>query len=87
LLILGERPTGRDSVPFGKAGPAAGGGGVLGNKHGMAAKRRLFAVIRGHRYGEAPLNEITCMLEHDWQASASKVGTLARGETKPPPEW
>ncbi len=55
----------RDSVPFFQARATAGGGGVLGSKHRMAAKGGLFAIVFRVCRCEALIDEILGVLHDD----------------------
>jgi len=72
----------RNAVPFLHASPAAAGCGVLRDENGVAAKRRLFAVIGDDRRGEALGYEIFGVDEHHWQAFAAQVGEFLAAQTK-----
>ncbi len=55
-------------VPFSEAATAAGGGGVLGDKHGVAAHGGLLAVVGRVRGGEALCDKGLGMGEHEVEA-------------------
>lgn len=63
-LFLGKRPAARNLVPFDEAGPAASGGGMLGDKDWMTAIGRLLAVLYRERRSQTLFNEIGCMFEN-----------------------
>ena len=62
LFPCGQFPPRRDAVPFGQASPAAGSGGVLCSKYGVAAHRCLLAVIFNHSRCQTPADEVLCMV-------------------------
>ena len=55
---------------------------MLGDEYGMAAKRRLFAVIGDNRRGKAFGDEILGVSEHHGQAFAAQVGELLAAQVE-----
>jgi hypothetical protein len=81
-LLLRERPTFRDAVPFGQTAPAAGSGCMLSDKNRVIPHRRLFAVVCGFSIGQPFGYEITGMLEDYYQTFIPQIFCFFAGEPK-----
>lgn len=77
-LHLGQRSTCLYAVPPGQASAAAGGGGVLGDKNGMALHRRLPAVVCRSGRGKALGNELSGVLGDAVHAARLNIGPVTR---------
>ena len=86
LLLSRERPTRRDTVPLCQAGPAAGRRGMLRNEDGMAAHRRLPAVISGLGRGGPLSHKIGRMRPDHVCPLGLQVCRLLFAETEPRPK-
>ena len=75
-----------NAVRFLEATAAAGGGGVLGNEHGVIAPWRLASVILRLGGREALGDEIRGLLHHVRQTPRLQIRELASGETELLPE-
>lgn len=60
-------------MPFFQTAPAAAGGGVLRDKHRMAAKRGLFAVVARLGGGQAFADKISGVAQYRFQAFAAQI--------------
>jgi len=67
-------------MPFGEAGATAGGGGMLGDEGGVAAHRRLPAVIGGRGRSQALGDELGGMVDYGVEAPLGQIGALFRAE-------
>src|SRR4051794_28014719 len=53
-----------DAMALAQAGPAAGGGRVLGPEHRVTAPRRLLSVVARRGRGQPPVDEVAGVLAH-----------------------
>jgi hypothetical protein len=84
MLDFGFRQfsSGRDAVPFGEARAAARGRRVLSDEGRMAPHRRLTSVVwRLGRRQPLP-QELSCVLEHGFEAAIGQVGRVFRIQPK-----
>lgn len=63
-------------MPFRETSTAARCGGVLGDKYGMAAERRLFAIVRGIGRSEAFPDEASGVIEHGIEAFTREIALV-----------
>jgi hypothetical protein len=59
---------------------------MLRYKHGMPAKRGLFAIVYRHCRGKPPANEVACMFQHNRKTLRLQICALARCKPEPPPK-
>ena len=81
-FLAGQLPSPGYLVPPQQAGPAAGGGGMLGHEHRVAAPGRLPPVVERFGRREALGNEFGRVLEHNVQAPFAEVSQVGRIQSK-----
>lgn len=86
LLLVCQRSPGANAVPFLQAPPAAGGGGMLSDEHGMATHRRLTAIVPGAGRRQTSGDEISRVIEHSLATRALQVAAVAIVESQTPSE-
>ncbi|MNP70017.1 hypothetical protein D3C76_1661870 [compost metagenome] len=69
-------------MPLGQATTTTGRGGVLGDKHRMAAHGGLLAVIVRKRRSQPLIDKISCMAEDQRQAFGFKIKLVFGIQTK-----
>jgi len=79
-FLLAQRPSRGNGVPFGEAGAAAGGGGVLGDEDRVPTHRSLLAVIGRVRRSKAAVDEVSGVVEDGVDALRLQIVPLARAE-------
>ena len=77
---------GRDVMPLGETPPTAAGAGMLGDEDGVAAHRRLFAVVRRLRRREPLLDEAHGVNPQNVLSFSEGVGMVGGGEMKAGPK-
>jgi len=73
-------------VPFLQAAAAAASSSVLGDKHRMAAERRLLAIVGNDCRRKAFGDEILCVFQHHGQALATQVIKILATQMEAAPE-
>ena len=71
-----------NAVPFFETAAAARGGGVLGNEDRMAAHGRLPPVVLRLGLREPLAQELSAVLQHDWQGLFSQIRLIFRPQLK-----
>ena len=75
-LLVGQRTSGGDAVPFGEAAAAAGRGRVLRDEDGVAAHGRLVSVIARRRGREPFADNLAGVPGNRLPAIAGDKGTV-----------
>lgn len=88
VCLLGgvEGTPGGDAVPAREAFATAGGGGVLGDEHGVSAVGGLSSVVAGLRRGEPALDQLRRVSADGGHAAQGDRLALTTGEPEPRPE-
>ncbi len=86
LSLGGDRGPARHLPPLGEAVTAAAGTGVLSDKHGVTAHRRLLSVVRRARGRESRSDEVLAMGADRLQPLLGYVLPVRRREVEPAAE-
>jgi hypothetical protein len=86
LLASGHYLASRYVMPLREAFPAAGGGGVLGNKYGVSTERRLLAIIRRVRRCKSLSDEVSGVHQDSSSPPGSHIFMLTCRKLEAAPE-